>query len=667
MKVFKKGFLVVAAFSSTLLVASNDARADVTSDFINRVADPIRSVTKQYNLYGSVMMAQASGESGWGQSTLASRYNNYFGIKGSYNGQSVPMLTTEYVNGQPIQVVANFKVYPDIRSSMEDNAKLLRNGLYWAPDYYSGTWRENAKTYAEAAYGLQDRYATDPYYASKLINLIKDYGMDKIADEQPISVTDSKKTNYLAQITWGEVGLYTGNAGTVDGAEKVNNASAMMNEYVVVKEERTTSDGITWIGFDKGGRTLWMQKGGVTATNGTPINQQMMFLPSTTGTAKLFKNGPYGAYGYEVAGKASDLNYKPFYVESQIQINNQTYYYGRTLQGDYYWIDAGSAVIDNSAAIRVDYTATVIDSGKNGFAYEDLPGEYKTTNIGTNDKFYGKSIRVVNEWTTPDDVTWAGFDWNGHMTYVRKESLKTLSMTNYTNFKFTMVPTDSQMLYKVPFWYVGASEFQRAANYKWQIVTVIREMTDVNGDTWYGAYFGADFAWFCPAAGKIENTKPKKIDKTATLNEFGRSANAYVGMPGEFTTTNAGVGEKFFGKNIRVTSSWTTAAGVEWYGFEWQGQWIYMRSSQFKSVSDTKNINLTVTIDQTNRMDSYYLTPSWYVNAQVGGSMKDLDGRTIKVTKQMTDLLGTVWYETTIGGKPVWFMREAGRQTQPNK
>nr|WP_162781035.1 hypothetical protein [Enterococcus faecium] len=37
------------------------------------------------------------------------------------------------------------------------------------------------------------------------------------------------------------------------------------------------------------------------------------------------------------------------------------------------------------------------------------------------------------------------------MTYVRKESLKTLSMTNYTNFKFTMVPTDSQMLYKVPF------------------------------------------------------------------------------------------------------------------------------------------------------------------------------------------------------------------------
>lgn len=94
-------------------------------------------------------------------------------------------------------------------------------------------------------------------------------------------------------------------------------------------------------------------------------------------------------------------------------------------------------------------------------------------------------------------------------------------MTNYTDFKFTIVPTDSQMLYKVPFWYVGESEFQRAANYKWQIVTVIREMTDVNGDTWYGAYFGADFTWFRPAAGKIENTKPKKIDKTATLNEFG--------------------------------------------------------------------------------------------------------------------------------------------------
>ena len=47
------------------------------------------------------MMAQAIVESGWGASTLSKAPNyNLFGIKGSYNGQSVYMDTWEYLNGK---------------------------------------------------------------------------------------------------------------------------------------------------------------------------------------------------------------------------------------------------------------------------------------------------------------------------------------------------------------------------------------------------------------------------------------------------------------------------------------------------------------------------------------------------------------------------------------
>ena len=46
------------------------------------------------------MLAQATVESAWGQSGLAQEpNNNLFGIKGSYNGQSVNMNTGEYGNG----------------------------------------------------------------------------------------------------------------------------------------------------------------------------------------------------------------------------------------------------------------------------------------------------------------------------------------------------------------------------------------------------------------------------------------------------------------------------------------------------------------------------------------------------------------------------------------
>lgn len=77
--------------------------------------------------YASVMIAQAIVESGWGNSTLASAPNyNLFGIKGSYNGQSVTMPTSEYVNGQWITVNAAFRKYPSYKESLQDNVTVLK-------------------------------------------------------------------------------------------------------------------------------------------------------------------------------------------------------------------------------------------------------------------------------------------------------------------------------------------------------------------------------------------------------------------------------------------------------------------------------------------------------------------------------------------------------------
>src|SRR5699024_4752688 len=118
--------------------------------------------------------AQAALESAWGTSTLTTTANNYFGIKGSYNGASVTMKTAEYdSNGQLYYTNANFRKYPSAKASMTDNAKLLRNGTSYNTSIYSGTWRENAATYADAANALTGTYATSPTYGSSLISIIK--------------------------------------------------------------------------------------------------------------------------------------------------------------------------------------------------------------------------------------------------------------------------------------------------------------------------------------------------------------------------------------------------------------------------------------------------------------------------------------------------------------
>lgn len=161
--------------------------------FISTLKSPVTTVANQYKLYPSVMMAQAALESAWGTSTLTTTANNYFGIKGSYNGASVTMKTAEYdSNGQLYYTNANFRKYPSAKASMTDNAKLLRNGTSYNTSIYSGTWRENAATYADAANALTGTYATAPTYGSSLISIIKQYGLNTLLDA---SASDSSSSN----------------------------------------------------------------------------------------------------------------------------------------------------------------------------------------------------------------------------------------------------------------------------------------------------------------------------------------------------------------------------------------------------------------------------------------------------------------------------------------
>lgn len=141
------------------------------------------------------MMAQAGLESGWGQSELTQDANNFFGIKGAYNGQSVSMPTVEYnSNGQMTNTTANFKKYPTAYASFADNGSTLRNGTSWNTNYYSGTWKENAGDYAAAANALTGKYATAPNYGTSLIKIIETYSLDQIFGENGSDGSSSSST-----------------------------------------------------------------------------------------------------------------------------------------------------------------------------------------------------------------------------------------------------------------------------------------------------------------------------------------------------------------------------------------------------------------------------------------------------------------------------------------
>ena len=149
-----------------------------TEEFIAAIGEQAREIADANGLYASVMIAQAILESGSGGSGLSKPpYNNLFGIKGSYKGSAVYMLTSEDDGtGNRYDIVAAFRSYPSTRESLEDYAFLLTKSM---GDFYSPAWKANAATYVDACNYLQGHYATSTSYSSSLQGLIIAYDLEQ--------------------------------------------------------------------------------------------------------------------------------------------------------------------------------------------------------------------------------------------------------------------------------------------------------------------------------------------------------------------------------------------------------------------------------------------------------------------------------------------------------
>lgn len=153
--------------------------------FIEEVGPVAQKIAHENDLFASVMLAQALLESGSGNSLLSqSPYNNLFGVKGEYQGQSQVFGTLEEnAEGETYFIDSAFRQYPSIKESLEDYARLMRQGLAGAPDFYQGTWKSEAEHYDSATQALTGTYATDHLYDSKLNNIIETYNLTRFDKE----------------------------------------------------------------------------------------------------------------------------------------------------------------------------------------------------------------------------------------------------------------------------------------------------------------------------------------------------------------------------------------------------------------------------------------------------------------------------------------------------
>ncbi|MGI6217864.1 MAG: glucosaminidase domain-containing protein [Coriobacteriales bacterium] len=166
-----------------------------TDEFISSICEDAREIGQENDLYASVMIAQAVLESGSGSSQLSKApYYNLFGIKGSYNGNSVSFKTQEDDgNGNYSTITASFRDYSSTKESLQDYANLVTKEM---ASYYAPILKSNTSSYVDACDYLQGHYATSTTYSKKLQAIISAYDLTQYDNPKADikSDSDSKKS-----------------------------------------------------------------------------------------------------------------------------------------------------------------------------------------------------------------------------------------------------------------------------------------------------------------------------------------------------------------------------------------------------------------------------------------------------------------------------------------
>jgi flagellum-specific peptidoglycan hydrolase FlgJ len=139
--------------------------------FISQVAPGAMAAQVRYGIPAAVTIAQAIDESGWGQSVLAVRDHNLFGIKGTGPAGSDLLPTQEFEDGRWVTQTDAFKVYHNVAESIADHSQLLATGSSYVQAMAD---RHVPDAFAADLTGV---YATDPSYGTNLIALMRLYNL----------------------------------------------------------------------------------------------------------------------------------------------------------------------------------------------------------------------------------------------------------------------------------------------------------------------------------------------------------------------------------------------------------------------------------------------------------------------------------------------------------
>ena len=210
---------VAEATADTLAAFYHQSREKewTAQEFIDYLAPLAKADYKKSGILPSVTIAQGMVESANGNSELARKANNLFGIKASapWTGEKYIKTTSEFIDGKYVQVEAAFRKYKSWEDSVKDHGEFFRSTPYrvelYKPVYTAKTWKV-------AVNALTGTYATSPTYAQTLTKRIEDYGLDKY---DPTVVQDDPVLDLVPEYRPYHIGVYAQNTADLGGVLRI--------------------------------------------------------------------------------------------------------------------------------------------------------------------------------------------------------------------------------------------------------------------------------------------------------------------------------------------------------------------------------------------------------------------------------------------------------------
>lgn len=197
-------------------------------EFIEQVAAYVKKYAPEWGVkIYSPVIAQAILESGWGESKLANKYHNYFGLKAGINrwtGPTVNMATQEeYQPGTMTTISDNFRVYGSLEEGVQGYFVFLFQGMTRYNNLKSADTPELYLKYIKA-----DGYATASSYVSSCMQIIREWNLTRY---------DPSKYSAGGSCVGNDAGE---NADASENADPDENADA--GENTEVRKERSSMD-----------------------------------------------------------------------------------------------------------------------------------------------------------------------------------------------------------------------------------------------------------------------------------------------------------------------------------------------------------------------------------------------------------------------------------------